>query len=360
MRIAQADIALAYDPLEENAKTTPLGQPYDGRQVGYGNAWGSWHHLIPTRKIAGWGRIYATTWLTEGFRVGMYEGNYRATAAIDLPAKGLVVTACRGELWKDGQQIGGADTPGLSGPFDRGTFLTLRDPGGAVVLAGNGDGLVYEYSKGNLTLYYRPATLTLAAGDVIHYTVRFAGAGGQTTTEALLDFARKFGVFTPGTPGYQPHMIAGTTRDTSVFWHTDAAGASVQARIAKTAMPGFLTACVDGLNDHWSVWLLDKARTGPNVRALPIRDGRAWAQLDLCAADSDLFIGHPVTTDNPAVVIAVGWRQEGQWTIEAHNPTEKPLTTRLTATPGWTPFTFHDTVTLPAGSSRVWTVQEKK
>jgi hypothetical protein len=358
--IGQADILMAYDPQETGlaAKVTPLGHPYDQKQEGWGNSWGSWHRLVPTQKIEGWARIYATTWLTEGFRMGGFEANLRVKSGIEIPEKGLPVTACPGELWKDGQKIGTAETPYISGSFAPGVILILQHLGGAVVLMGTGNNLTYEYNKGNLTLYYQPGKGLLLPGDTIKYTVLFAGAGGQTKGDEIVDFARKFGVFTPGIAGYSPTMISGKSISTYGFWNVNAGGSSVQAKIAKTAMPGFLTACIDGLNDKWSVYLLDKARTAPNVRALPIRDGRAWAQLDLNMADSDLFMGHPVTADNPAVTLSVNWKSDRLWCVEAHNPTNAPITATLASTVGWTPFTFKETVTLAPGTSKIWNVKE--
>ena len=67
---------------------------------------------------------------------------------------------------------------------------------------------------------------------------------------------------------------------------------------------------------------------------MPVRDGRAYAELDLTAADSDLFIGHPLVADNPAVKLLVNWQEPGPWFAEAHNPTNAPLTARLTSAPG--------------------------
>jgi hypothetical protein len=105
------------------------------------------------------------------------------------------------------------------------------------------------------------------------------------------------------------------------------------------------------------VYLVDRARSGPNFRALPVRDGRSFAQLDLTEADSDLFLGHPVVADNPAVKLLVSWQELGVWFIEAHNPTDAPLTARLSSAAGWPMFRFQDTVTLPPGTSQFRRVQ---
>jgi hypothetical protein len=64
--------------------------------------------------------------------------------------------------------------------------------------------------------------------------------------------------------------------------------------------------------------------------------------------------------DHPAVKLLVNWQEPGRWFIEAHNPSETPLTTRLRSVSGGPLASFEKTVTLPPGSSRMWTCAEKK
>ena len=45
-------------------------------------------------------------------------------------------------------------------------------------------------------------------------------------------------------------------------------------------MLGLLPVVIEGLNDRWSVQLLERNRPWPNHRALPVRGGRAYAELD--------------------------------------------------------------------------------
>ncbi len=164
----------------------------------------------------------------------------------------------------------------------------------------------------------------------------------------------------PGTVGYRPAITRGKQLDNYLIWRlqADAAGA-VEARLPKANLPCFLTTSVDGLNDNWSAYLLDRARANPNFRSLPIRDGRTFAQLDLNEADSDLFIGHPVTADQAEVRILVSWKEPGLWYVEAHNPGHKPMNLKLKANEGWNLFDFAESVELPPGASRVWTVKAK-
>jgi len=170
----------------------------------------------------------------------------------------------------------------------------------------------------------------------------------------MLDFAHKFGIAQPGKAGYVPELVTGKQIDSYLAWRLDGGGTGIVAQLPKTDLPGFLPAIVEGLNDNWSVHLLDRARKWPNHRALPIRDGRAFAQLDLAEQDRDVFIGHPVTADQPDVKVQVAWQEPGVWFVEAHNPTDQPVRMSLRSSPGWTVFDFGQTVELAPGSSRVW------
>jgi len=358
--IGQADIKLGYDPLEVNAKTSPLGEPYEGRQDGWGNSWGSWHHLIPTRMVEGWCRLYAFTWLTHGFRLGAFEANLTVKDHLDIPDGSLGVTSFHGELWQLGKKIGDDQTGKIAGQFGRGTFATLQDNGGATVLIGQGDDLFYNYDHGQLLLTYRPGKSSLMAGDKIHYMVLFAGAGAENTTQDMLNFATKFGVSVPGTAGYAPKVVQGRELDNYFLWSVDALGQSVGARIPQRAMPGFLTARVQGLNDNWTAFLVDGGLPRPNYRPITVRDGVSFVQLDLNDHKSDLFIGHPVVAGDPLVRLSVAWKQSGLWTVEAHNPTEKDIKTVLKSSGGWPFFQFKTPVILPAGKSLIWNLPEQR
>jgi len=362
--IGQGNYVLGYDPAEQGAKTTPLGQPYEQPQQGCGNAWGSWHRLVPMRKVTGWSRTYACNWIPETFRVGWHESRLTMKDTVTVEKeKGIRVMYAGGEKWalhRDGRVIASPEMGSSEGAFSRGTFGTLEHGGGSVMLIALGDNLRYAYNKGRVSLHYVTGKPRLAAGETVHYEVAFAGAAAGTTTSEMLNFARQFGVAKPATAGYSPRLVSGKQLDNYLIWRLDGQGVGIEARIARADMPGFLPVIVEGLNDNWSVQLLDRARKRPNHRALPIRGGRAFAQLDLNQADLDVFIGHPVTCDNPDVKLLVSWQEPGVWFLEAHNATDKAIKTRLTSSRGWRLFHLDETVNLRPGSSRIWHVKEEK
>ena len=356
--IGQSDYRLAYDPAEEGAKTTPLGHPYGQPQHGWGNSWGSWHKLVPTRFLAGWARTYACNWIPGEFRIGWHEESITLKEGVTLPKGGAQVMHASMPGWvlhREGKLV---ELP-AEGQFGRGTFAALEHPGGSAIVAGMDDQLTFRVGKkGELSLHYAPESLELPKGAQVHFRIGFAGAGSGTKMAKILDFARKFGVAEPGRPGYAPQVTRGRTLDTYLVWRLDAQGEAVVARVPKAGMPGFLLAEVEGLNDGWSVWLRDRARKGPNIRGLPVRDGRAYAELDLVPGDLDLFIGHPVVSDRSEVRLLVSWMEPGRWFVEAHNPTDTPLKARLRSSQGWDLFGFKESVELAPGASRTWRVLE--
>ncbi|MFW6162768.1 MAG: hypothetical protein ACODAJ_08340 [Planctomycetota bacterium] len=368
--VGQADYRLGYDPAEEGAKQTRLGHPYEQPQHGWGNSWGSWHRLVPTRTLDGWSRIYACNWLPETFRIGWFEARVTLKRAVALPERGLQVMTASMPGWQMHLPGGKRSAGPAGGDFVPGCYATLEDAGGAVVVAALDDRLTFRCDKeGRLSLWYdRDGAESLKAGEQIEFRIGFAGAASGTTTAEMSAFARQFGVAEPGQPGYAPKLVrfrrasgaasAPKTLSTCLVWRLDGAGEGIRARVAQADLPGFLPTIVEGLHDGWSVWLHDRGRRGPNVRALPIRDGRAYAQLDPAAGDLDVFIGHPVVSDEPAVRLLVAWMQPGRWFVEAHNPTERPVKARLRSSAGWAAFDFDEAVELGPGTSRSWRVAE--
>ncbi|MFP4057264.1 MAG: hypothetical protein ACLF0G_10390 [Candidatus Brocadiia bacterium] len=361
--IGQADYRLGYDPAEKGAEKTRLGHPYEQPQHGWGNSWGSWHRLVPAQVLDGWSRTYACNWLTQGFRIGWHETDAPLKKAVSLGQEGLPVMDASMPGWRvyrGGKLVASPDAPSAAGAFERGTFATYGDRGGSVVVAALDGPLRYSLRKGRLALHYVPGQRELAAGERIRFRVGFAGAGYGTTEADTVDFAHKFAVARPGQPGYAAEVTRGKVLDTALVWRLEAEDGAIEAKVPKTPMPGFLPLCLEGLNDHWSVVLLDRGREGPNFRSLPRREGRAWAQLDLTEGDLDLFVGHPVVCDQPRVRLLVAWQQPGVWFLEAHNPTDQPFETTLETNEGWDLFDFTQRVRLAPGTSRTWEVEARR
>jgi hypothetical protein len=361
--VGQTNYMFGFDPAEEGAKTTPLGHPYEQPQHGQGNSWGGWHKVIPTKLLSGLSRTGACNWIPGGFRVGLHATKVTMKEAVSVGKDGLHVMHASMPGWvlhRGEKVIATPESPDSQGPFEKGTFATLEEKGGSVLLVAFDDELQYRYRKGgHISLHYVPEAGSLAKDEHVSYAVAFAGAARGTTTAQMLDFARKFGIAQPGTSGYHPKVTRGRQIGNYLLWSLSGAGVGIEAQVPKADLPGFLPAVVNHLNENWSAWLLDRNRKWPNVRALPIREDAAIAQLDLNEGDLDLFIGHPVTCDQKDVKIQVAWMEPGLWFVEAHNPGDQPVKTELRSSPGWTLFDFKEAVELAPGTSRIWKVREK-
>jgi len=365
--IGQANYRLAYDSAEYGAKTTPLGHAYtDPEKQGIigKNAWTSWYRLVPTKMLDGWSRLITGNALKD-LRFGGYQAHLVMKQNAAFPQNdGMSVLNAAGswELYDHGHPVDIPAVGEITGAFGKGTIAVQITPGGSVILIGTDDRLRYRRTKKTLAVSYLPGnttgedkSITLTQGATVDLTVWWIGASGLLPKEKVLEAAHAFGVLEPGTVGYRPTLTRGVTRDNYLLWRVMAKDGAMEARIPKADLANFVTLALDGLNENWSAFLLDRQQTG-HFRAIPVRDGCGYAQLDLTAADVDLFIGHPVICDQPQVKVLVSWKSPGHWHIEAHNPGETPVQVHLRTNTGWTCFRFAETVDLAAGSSKVWAV----
>jgi len=374
--IGQGNYTLAYDPAEYGATKTPLGHDYqvteqtlpDGRvnivpqgQIGK-NAWTSWYRLIPTKVLGGWSRLISGS-VKEEVRFGGYQAHlvFKQHTAFD-PGKGFQVMAAAGEweIYAQGVPVEVNAAGEASGAFGRGVVAVRMSPGGSVALAGEDGRLRFTRTKRALTLAYLPARDAMAAGDAADMTIWWAGCSGILTKAQVLGVMRDFGMLVPGTVGYRPKVGRGTSRDTYYCWEAAARDGALEARLPKADLLNFIPLRVSDMQSNWSAFLVDRKRpAGRNFRAIPVQDGVAYGQVDVTDGDVDLFVGHPVVCDQPDAKLLVSWMSPGKWFVEAHNPTDNPMTVKLNTNKGWSFFSLKATVTLAPGASKVWEVKGK-
>lgn len=362
--IGQAFYRLAYDPSEYGAKTTPLGHPYKDpekqMQVGK-NPWTSWYKTVPTKVLDGWARVHGWPAL-DRVRIGAFDAHLVMKQDVALPAgEGFSVMFSSGiwQVFVDGKPLAQPEKGILTGAFKRGVFAVQFSPGGSAVVYGMGDSIQYRGDGKSLRLAYVPPAGNLKKGDVADVRFGWLGCDGTLPREQVLAAIRELGIPALGEVGYKADVKTGRTLEQYVTWRAEAKDGRFEARLPATTLMTYIPLIVEGLNDNWSVFLLDRARpAATGFRALPQREGRTYAQIETFAA-ADLFVGHPVLGDQKPAKILVSWKQPGQWFVEAHNPTDAAMTVNLSTAPGWTPFRFAEKVELAAGASRVWTVAEK-
>jgi hypothetical protein len=371
MMIGQGNFKLAYDPAEYGAKETPIGIPYEEpeKQGKIGkNAWTSWFHLVPTRFLGGWYRLWATPVLgpkrEQVARFGALQVHAVMKQAVRLQEDDSVVSVHGGGGWtvyRGEELLADRSVREASGEFGRGTFALKMSPKGSVAVIGTDADMRYRLTGGRLTIVSIHEEPRLAEGETVDFFVPWVGFSGAVRPRRARDCLANFGVMRSGQPGYVPDVTAGESLETYLFWRVKAQDGAFSARIEQRDLLNFIPLVVEGLNDNWSAHLLVRNREWPNHRALPLREGRAYAQLDPTDGDIDVFAGHPVTSETPDVVLSVNWKERPRtWSIEAHNPTDRPLEARLTSTPGWTVFDFEKTIRLAPGTSKTWEVEGAK
>ena len=79
---------------------------------------------------------------------------------------------------------------------------------------------------------------------------------------------------------------------------------------------------VSNLNDRWSAFLYDANLK--KSRPLGVFENKAWAVIPV-RGKVEIFLGHPVTVDNPELFVQVAQTGENSWSIEIHNPTVKNI-----------------------------------
>jgi hypothetical protein len=358
--VGQGNFAWAYDPAEYGATKTPLGHDYQEPakqgQIGK-NAWTSWYKLVPTKLMSGWVRLHGTQATLGDVRLGMLQLHLTMKGDVPLDAdRGweFLRVGALPQLYADGALV-----PATNGVFARGAVAVFTTPGGTAVLCGDGTGLTYRVEKNAFTLAYRPDGSVLAKDKPFEIAVPFLGISNRLKPDEVLRTLADFGVLRPGTTRYAPAVGRGRTLSNYAFWRAEAKDGAFECRVPKVALAALVPVQVEGLNDRWTAFLLDRQRPAPNFRPIPVRDRCGYALLDPTEADADFFVGHPLTCDNPKVRLQVSWKEPGRWFVEAHNDGDAAAKTTIAADRSWPLFAFRRDVTLAPGSSQVWEVEGK-
>jgi hypothetical protein len=135
-----------------------------------------------------------------------------------------------------------------------------------------------------------------------------------------------------GIPGYRLEIEGGEIRGQGYILEIDGKGQGFSGRIGKADLPLALPIVVRGLNERWSVFLLERERKARPIGQL--RDS-AYATIDLREGDKDIFIGHPIVCDDKEVFINVVQTGENKFTIYLHNPTSKKKNVKVKSSHYW-------------------------
>ncbi len=173
----------------------------------------------------------------------------------------------------------------------------------------------------------------------------------SSSNEVVERFYHDFGL-DGGKTGYTVEAAAGTVADRRYILDIDGRRDACFSGRLTGRLISSLPITVSGLNDKWSSFLYDRQRKA--ARPIGTFEGKAWATVCLTGR-LDLFIGQPVTADDPRLTIQLTQSGEDAWRLEVHNPTDAAIETTIRKSPHFDPlkdkpFT-HETLTIPPGSS---------
>jgi len=231
-------------------------------------------------------------------------------------------------------------------PFGYGAYAAaLGSPLGGAGVISLTDGLEVDWAEpevGQIHFRLRGDHVRRKKGDTVEVSFLMVGIPKETaytremkvnSKEVLENFLKDFGL--RGEAAYTVVPDEGSLDKYSYPLSVNSSKRGVFRGRFRGQAGAALPVSVNGLRDHWSVYLADD-HSG-KARPLGVFDGRSWASLRL-AADQSLFIGHPVIASDSRVVLQLAQIGEDRWRLEIHNPTDEDLDVSVMLDSNFAPF----------------------
>ena len=169
----------------------------------------------------------------------------------------------------------------------------------------------------------------------------------QGSSEWLQDLIRDYGIGSE--PAYQYTVLRGAVKEINYIFDLEADEGGASVEIGKYPLVSTLPLRVNGIREKavCGEYDLDTLR----IRSLPNFEGTVTTSVDPAYQTTRLYIGEWLTWDQDDARISLV--QDGEaFLLEAHNPTDNPLTVSLSGAPGFTPLSgYQNTLTLPPHES---------
>ncbi|HEY3396420.1 MAG TPA: hypothetical protein VGM19_02065 [Armatimonadota bacterium] len=267
------------------------------------------------------------------------------TAAIQHSSTGDLVT----KMSFTDPHVASAD-----GAFNKGAYIWFYPSAyGSAGLFSLQDDLIYSYRNRWVGIGFDTAGKTFKAGTVLKYRIvaMISGFDELPATQLPERFRTAMGLAAPGQTGYKITVEQGRIMDQDYLLRIDGQGKGFAGEIAwpPNALPVSLPIVVENLNDRWTSVLYD--RTAKRLRPLGGAGGRAYAHRALDESQGKLFLGHPFTLDQANLNLSAVQTGPQEITLQINNPTDAPVTTKVTRAPQFDFVTNADfPATIPAGS----------
>ena len=338
--------------------------PVDAKPVIH--VWHTLYPVSPSQYLKTTARQYLYLVKPDGVSIYLWDQEYEFLQDVPLKPKyayalnlGTILgsTGTQRVLSSGGQMVDAGPLqakPLESFPFNRGDYIgLLQSPFGSLAVYSLSDGLVIQGDGVNYGVGFKPEGDVYKKGTKLRARVLMVGMHRLVADPAALaaQIAKDYGLagepawkFEPqqgkvGAPDYPVALEAGP-------------GNCFLGRVTGVAnLPGNLGTATSGLHDNWTAFYQTQG-AGSQTRLLSVEQGTGYAVVRAEDEGKTLFIGHPLTADNPDVSLTVArsgdWKK---WVAEIHNPTDKPVTVTVRSNPAYQGFVFNEKLTLPPGSS---------
>lgn len=212
----------------------------------------------------------------------------------------------------------------------------------------------YRLEDATVTMGFELSGKTVKGGERL--TARYLVVRGKFGEESDAGFdalRRDYGL--NGNPAYTVALSKGKVLSTQYLLQLQAENFVVGGSVTSAKLPNPLPVTIAGLNERWDAGLIDLDTK--RLRRVGVFEGKGYLTLDVTAKPPRFAAGNLVVCDRSEVGLNLVETAEG-WAIDAHNPTENPLTVTISIPSHFSPVlpAFSKKVTLPPGRTLRWRV----
>ncbi|MBI4027954.1 MAG: hypothetical protein HY360_23420 [Verrucomicrobia bacterium] len=260
----------------------------------------------------------------------MAKGDFAFATVTAEDGRTLAEATPASDVWPRVSHQGTLPVGGYAGAFPNYTgagAVFALEPGIQFAIEGNAEGRRIQIGKD-----LAPGTV-LKSGTILSTRVLYMeGKWRQPAGNTEIETARQL-LGLNGRAGYIAVPSIGAVADTRFTCTLKTEKGAFRSRFSRAPLPVDLPILVPGLQPGWDavVWVIGAER----ARHFGIFEGTGHTTLRLDKKPLEAFIGHPLTCDSPRLNVSLVEADKNHLLIVLHNPTEKPIQTRLRKSAGF-------------------------
>ncbi|MBI4025885.1 MAG: hypothetical protein HY360_12945 [Verrucomicrobia bacterium] len=249
-------------------------------------------------------------------------------------------------------------SPLITGPIAQGGYVALLPclwGAGAVLMLDPGHTVSAAMARPQIYAQFGLAMggQKVRKGQEIRY--RFLAGrgilGAESSDREWREFVAKMGF--NGKPAYAPAATQGQILSAVYLLEGETKDNGFAATIAKAALPVRLPICVHPVNPKWSAAIANVADGSFLPMGVIETEQKAYATWDAGKESEEIYAGNIVMCDSKDLILTAVCAGS-QWEVDAHNPTEKPVTATLRGAAKFKPLSaLKQQVEVPPGQSVV-------